>query len=331
MNVAGIDVDSRQLKVVIRRAEKNEKVKTYDNDAHGHQKVREALVKAKVQRVCLEATATYHLDLAVVLSRCPSLAVMVLNPKVAKRFAQSLGERQKTDAVDAAVLAEHAQRMPFIPWQCPSEEVLGLRAISRRLLALSEQRTQAKNHLHAARASAQTPGLVIEDILRAIAFLDEQIAQLSEAALAWVRRHPPLAQVMDLLMSTKGVGHTSALRLMGELLVLPADMTDRQWVAMAGLDPRHHTSGSSIAKKPRLSKAGNRYLRIALFMPALSACRYDKHVRAYFLHLLQNRGLKKLQAVCAVMRKLLHAFHGMLKHQRPFDSTRFYALPVESV
>jgi len=39
---------------------------------------------------------------------------------------------------------------------------------------------------------------------------------------------------------------------------------------------------------------------------------------------IEDRGLKKIQAVCAVMRKLLHAIHGMLKHRRPFDSGRFY-------
>ena len=47
---------------------------------------------------------------------------------------------------------------------------------------------------------------------------------------------------------------------------------------MAGLDPRQRSSGSSVSKKPHLSKAGNRYLRIALYMPALSAVHHDPHV-----------------------------------------------------
>ncbi len=54
------------------------------------------------------------------------------------------------------------------------------------------------------------------------------------------------------------------------------------WVAMAGLDPKHHQSGSSINKKARISKVGNRYLRQALYMPALSAARHDKHVNGYY-------------------------------------------------
>jgi len=76
-----------------------------------------------------------------------------------------------------------------------------------------------------------------------------------------------------------------------------------------GLDPREHQSGSSVNKKPRLSKAGNRYLRIAFYMPALSATSHDPNVRAYYHYLIAIRGLKALQALCAVMRKLLLAIH----------------------
>lgn len=62
-------------------------------------------------------------------------------------------------------------------------------------------------------------------------------------------------------------------------------------------------------------------------MPALSAKQHDLHAKAYFEHLTQN-GKKPLQAVCAVMRKLLHAIHGMLMYGKPFDNTRFYIIPA---
>jgi len=98
-------------------------------------------------------------------------------------------------------------------------------------------------------------------------------------------------------------------------------------VKFAGLDPKAFDSGKSVHKKARLSKAGNRHIRSALYMPALSAKTHDPHVSAYFQHLVDN-GKKPLQAVCAVMRKLLHAIHGMLKHNEPFDNARFYAIPA---
>jgi len=106
-------------------------------------------------------------------------------------------------------------------------------------------------------------------------------------------------------------------------------MRAKQWGAMAGLDPRQHPSGSSASKKPHLSKAGNRYLRIALYMPALSAARHDPNVRAFYRHLIDTRGPKELQAVYAVMRKRLLAIHAMLRTNSPFDSRRFFS-PTET-
>jgi hypothetical protein len=64
-------------------------------------------------------------------------------------------------------------------------------------------------------------------------------------------------------------------------------------------------------------------------MPSLSAKQHDSHVKAYFQHLIDN-GKKPLQAVCAIMRKLIHAIYGILKHNKPYDNTRFYAITVSA-
>ncbi len=232
--------------------------------------------------------------------------------------------RTKTDAVDAAVLAEFAQRMPFQPWQRPDNLALTIRACARRIAALNKLRTQTKNQLHAAQLTTRVPDFLLVALHQLIAFLDAQIEHLRQQARDLIATDEHLQQTFELLISVTGIADASAIQLLGELLVLPDDMQAKQWVAMAGLDPRQHQSGSSVNKKPRLSKAGNRYLRMALYLPALSAARHDPNVRAYYRHLIEDRGLKKLQAVCAVMRKLLHAIHAMLKNRTPFDSRRFY-------
>lgn len=117
----------------------------------------------------------------------------------------------------------------------------------------------------------------------------------------------------------------SALHLLAELLLLPADRDVRQWVAYAGLDPREYTSGTSVHKKVRISKAGNQHLRRALYMPALVAVQHQPHLRAFYEHLLA-RGKTKLQALVATMRKLLHAIYGMFKHDQLFEGSKVYAL-----
>jgi len=239
--------------------------------------------------------------------------------------AKGMQSRTKTDTVDAAVLAEFAQRMPFQPWQRPDTLALTIRACAHRIAALNTLRTQTKNQLHATQLTTCAPDFLLEDLQQLIAFLDARIEHLRQQArdlIAAADEH--LQQTAELLISVTGIADASAIQLLGELLVLPDDMQAKQWVAMAGLDPRQHQSGSSVNKKPRLAKAGNRYLRIALYMPALSAARHDPDVRADYRHLIEKRGLKKLQAVCAVRPKLLHAIHAMLKNRTPFDSRRFY-------
>jgi transposase len=326
MNTAGIDVGAGELSVVIRKKGKAFKSKTYTNDPAGHHAILKALIKARVERVCLEATGVYHIDLAVALYDADRLEVMVANPKAIKHYAEAIMSRVKTDPMDAAILAEYAERMPFRPWQRPRTAVLAIRACARRLAALSSQRTRSKNQRHAWQATNTTPAFIIEDVELTILQLETQIERMRNKALELISDDQQLSESMALLISIKGIGEASAIQLMGELLVLPDDMTARQWVAMAGLDPRQHQSGSSVNKKSRISKAGNRYLRMALYMPALSGARHDRHIKGYYLHLIEDNGLKKIQAICAVMRKLLHAIHGMLRSQSPFDNTRFYDL-----
>ena len=326
-SVAGIDVGARSLHLAVHTPTQSFNVTCFPNTPEGMASLCDMLHQHQVRRVVLEATGIYHLDLALRLDADPSLQVMVLNPKAAHAYAQARMTRHKTDAIDAALLADYARQMPFEAWRAPAAGALAIRACSRRLAALTQQRTRAKNQLHALARTRSTPDFLLEDVRLSIAQLDARISDLQSRTLAMIQQDPAMSHILALLTSIKGFAEKSALQLMGELLVLPQDMRDKQWVAMAGLDPRQHQSGTSVAKQTRISKRGNRYLRMALFMPALCATQHEPHVKAYYRHLIEVRGLKKMQALCAVKRKFLHAIHAMLRHDEPFDPTRFYAMP----
>lgn len=175
----------------------------------------------------------------------------------------------------------------------------------------------------------ETPAVVLETTAQLITLLEQQIEQYRLAATQLIQGHEVLSKTYSLIIGIKGIANASAIQIMGELMALPEGLNVKQWVAYAGLDPRQFESGSSVLKKPRLSKAGNKYIRQALYMPALVASCSEPNVKAYYLHLIEDNGLKKLQALCAVMRKLLHAIYGVLKNQEAFDGQRFYALPVQ--
>ena len=208
--------------------------------------------------------------------------------------------------------------------------MLALHACARRLAALTHQRTRAKNPLHALSSTDATPAFLLEDARLSITQLDAQIKTLQARTLELIQAQEDMNRHYERLLSIQGVGDKSAIQRLGELLVLPEDLRAKQWVAMAGLDPRHHQSGTSVEKPARISKAGNRALRTALFMPAMCAVRHVPQVKAYAEHLVQHRGLRRIQALCAVMRKLLHAIYGMWKSQTAFDPERFYQAPAPS-
>ncbi len=314
----GIDVSAKKLRVATDDAEFE-----VDNTPEGHQQlVRRLQRSGRKVRVCLESTGSYGLDLALACHRAVGIEVMVLNPRAARNFAKVLMHRSKTDPIDARVLREYVRRMEFVPWHPPTIEKLELRAFGRRIARLIEMRTQEKNRLHAAEYGAE--GKVIRnDIEVHIRYLDRRIELLENQAAKLIDQHRHLQVPIARIISVKGIGRHSAILIWGELCVLPQDLNARQWVAHAGLDPRHFESGTFIGRA-RISKAGNRYLRAALYMPAHNAIQWEPHVLAFSDHLVDN-GKTKMQAKVAVMRKLLHAIHGMLRNGTNFDGTKFYA------
>jgi transposase len=319
----GIDVAAREVVVAI---EGGAKPLVFDNNGQGHAGlIRRLKHRAGHIRVCLEATGIYHLDLALALVRSESIEVMVVNPVAARDFGRALLQRSKTDRVDAGVLLEYALRMPFEPWRPPAPAILDLRAIVRRIEALTVARTQERNRLHAAGRSAELTEAIAWDIEAHLEHLAHSIERLQAQALEIVEDDPLLAERFDRLTSVRGIATTSALRILAELAVLPEDMTARQWVAHAGLDPRQVESGTSLHRPARISKTGNVHLRAALYMPAMVAMREEPHVRAFADKLL-GRGKKPIQAIVAIERKLLHAIYGMWRTHTDFDGAKFCAL-----
>jgi transposase len=251
---------------------------------------------------------------------------MVVNPRAARKFAEACLQRSSTDTTMAVALREFAARMECVPWEPPARAVCALRALARRIAALTVEKAREQNRAHAAAASAGTPAVIHNDITVNVRHLERRIAEVERHAQALIAETPELQRASAHLVSVRGIAAASALQLLAELLVLPADMTARQWVAHSGLDVRQVTSGTSVHKTPRISKQGNAHVRRALYMPALVATQHEPHVRAFYDQLLA-RGKTTLQALVAVMRKLLHAIYGMLKTDTDFDGAKFRRLP----
>jgi transposase len=320
----GIDVSARSLALAL----PEQPVHDFANSAAGHKAIvrllRDSAPRGAAIRVCVEATGIYSLDLSLALNSARRVEVMVANPRAVSNFAKAMMTRGKSDPADAIVLLEFARRMPFIPWTPPSTAALQVRAAARRIDALVKALTAERNRLHATRsAKGAEAAFIREDIEDSIEHLEKRIARLVAGAAALAQSDQKLRSQYERLLTICGVAAKSAVRLLGELAVLPDDMTARQAVAHAGLDPQRRQSGTSLDSPTRISKRGNKRLRAALYMPALVAVQRDPAVTAYF-EKLTGRGKKPMQAYVAVMRKMLHGIFGMAKHGTSYDSALLF-------
>ena len=309
----GMDVSKETLDVCLLR-ETGSEYAQMSNSRQGFNQLHHWLQKrtASSAHVCLEATGIYGLEVAQFLHE-KGYRVSVVNPARIKGFAQSQMRRSKTDKLDAAVIAAFCQALQPDLWTPPEPAWYELRALVRHLDDLQQTRQQQVNRLESATLPA-----VRDQLQQHITFIDEQIAQVKNQIKAHLQRFPHLKRQVDLLKSIPGIGDLTAWRLLAEIGILSRFADIRQVVAYVGLDPTRHESGRTVRGGRHISRKGRASLRSALFMPALTAKRYNPLLQAFAQRLEANGKLPK-QIMVAIMRKLLHLAYGILKSGQPFD------------
>lgn len=323
IRLAGLDISKKHVDIACTRG-KNIKHRRFANRPAGRKKLIEWLThRTEHARVVLEATGIYHLDLALDLAETPGVEVMVLNPRQLRHFGEATQRRAKTDPLDARLALEYVRHMDFVAWTPPSSSRLALRVLSRRIDDLSRQRSAEMCRHEALKNSRISPRIVVEDVEDHIQHLQQRIERLRAAAHDLIDRDQCLARQRELLESIKGVARASSIPLLAELGILPEGLTVRQWVAMAGLDPRVCQSGNKTVSNPRISRRGNAHVRKALFMPAIVAIRCQDHFKDFYNRLVE-RGKPKRVAQVAAMRKLLHCIYGIFKNDQPFDPEKLF-------
>jgi transposase len=175
-------------------------------------------------------------------------------------------------------------------------------------------RVQEKNRL-------QLPGHaqpVRQSIQETITFLDQQVASLQQQISEHIDNTPGLKADKELLVSIPGIGDIAAQQILAELPEVSQFAGAESVAAFAGLAPQEFRSGKSVHKRTRLSKAGNRHLRQAVYFPAITAIGHNPLVRALYERLIAS-GKPRMAAVGAAMRKVLMLAYGVLKTRQPFD------------
>jgi transposase len=311
----GIDVSKDTLDACLLRPSGKFKDRKFDNNPAGFQKLlgwSDSLVGPD-RHFCMEATGAYSHAVASFLVDKGEL-VSVENPARIKYFGMGEGILNKTDKVDARVIAQYAKQKQPEPWRPSRPEVLHLTALMRRLQAVETHLSQERNRL-------SEPGIdpeVARSINTIIQALEQETNRLEAQVREHIDQHPGLRADKVLLTSIKGVGEKLAHWVLAELPDLSHFKNAKSASAFAGLSPMEYTSGRSVKRRTRISKAGNNNLRRALYMPAIAASRFNPVVADLYKRLLE-RGKCKMIAICAAMRKLLMLAYGVLKTRKPFD------------
>jgi transposase len=156
----GIDVGSKELVTARRGSDRSPLLKTFPNTPAGRRQLLESLPSPKDPdrkiRVCLEATGSYSLEIALLLASVPGCEVMVSNPITIKSFLRARGLRAKTDRIDAAGILAFLETMEFRPWTPPKASHLQLQATARRIYQLNAEKTREENRLEALAVSGIT-------------------------------------------------------------------------------------------------------------------------------------------------------------------------------
>lgn len=283
------------------------------NTPAGYKKLSAWLKKNHQERVhaCMEATGRYGENLALYLHERGHV-VSIVNPSRIHFYAKSKLSRNKTDRLDANIIAIYCDRENPRTWAPPPPEVLKLQQLVRLVDCVKQQRVQCLNRLSSEPPFAETREVVQEQL----DLFNRQIKDILKDIHTHLEEHPNLRHGRDLLRSIKGIGEITAAHLLA--INLPAFESARAASAYAGLSPYVGDSGKSVHHKSKLCKIGNPEVRKALYMPALSAIRHNPLVKALVAR-MAKAGKCKMVQVGAAMHKLIVVAFGVLKSDTPFD------------
>ena len=312
----GIDVSKKKLDVMLLIQEKFH-YKVFDNTNEGVIFLQE-WIKSKLEdddtvHFCMEATNVYHELAAFALLENKNFKVSVVNPRKVKAFAKSM-VNTKTDKTDAKVLAEFCKQQRPIPFTPQTKERRELRDLSRLMDNLVALRIMQKLRLQTFKTEAAA-----RMVKATIKSIDNTISETEKEIKYYYDNYPDLQKEYELLNSIPSIGKRISNVLISEIFKDEYGMyNSKRLTAFFGLEVREMESGSSVWRKPRITKFGNPRVRNMLYMAALVSIRYNLKMSEFYLHLVK-RGKPKKLALVAVMRKLLVVACAILNSQKPYQ------------
>ncbi|BCQ24012.1 IS110 family transposase [Caballeronia sp. NK8] len=300
---AFVGISSQTLEVAVSTLATNWQA---SNDAPGIEQLVQQLLQLGPTLIVLEATGGYEFEAAFGL-QAAGLTAAVVNARMARDFARSMGALAKTDTLDARMLAafarvldQHPQRERFIK-PLADAQLQRLQALVLRRRQLVQMITSERQRLRLAHAAARP------SIERVVDFLQRELSDSDTEGAAHVEQHH--AQLAQALRSVPGIGAASVAVLLAELPEL-GKLDRRRIAALVGVAPLNRDSG--LMRGQRTIWGGRADVRSTLYMATLTAV-HNPVLREYYQRLILA-GKRKKVALVAAMRKLLTIINAIAKH-----------------
>jgi len=324
--VVGIDVAQKELVITLGRMQDDWMPelyarKSFENTKKGFTALVSWVGKLTVDgcqiRYVMEATGVYHESLAYFLDENGHGVTVVLPNKISNYF-KTLEVKTITDKTAADAIALFGLEKKLNLWKKPKPIFKKIRQLTREREQLIQSRTIAKNQLHAEQSEAEPGKKTIERLKKQIAFFNKQEKEIKEELDALQQSEEQVNKTIKRISSITGVGKLTAATVLAETNGFELVRNKRQLSSYAGYDVREKQSGTSVNGSSRISKKGNKYLRKAMYMPALTAIRHDDRFKAVYARLIARHGIK-MKAAVAVQRKLLEMIYTIYKANVPYD------------
>jgi transposase len=321
----GIDIsmDSFVCRVGVITADQQTEIgpfKVFKNTKQGIRKfykyAQDQQLKGVSQYFLMEATGVYYEALAYFLKSKAAHVIVVL-PNKAKYFARTLTIKSKTDPIDAYMLTQMGLEKRLSEWTPPSELMKALRQLTREHLSLKGLRTDAKNRTHAKTHSFKPGKDTIKRLRQEIKLYDRQINETEVSIRALLKSDPLIWQKIQNIQRVKGLGLMTIAKVLAETNAFNLIQNGKQLTSYAGLDVVLKESGK-YKGKTRISKKGNHYLRMSVYMPAISAIKSNGRMQTYYNRMIE-KGKPKKAGVIAIARKLLLLIYFLWVNETEYD------------
>jgi transposase len=284
---------------------------TSKNNAKDISEAVKRLSSLKPTCIVLEATGGYEMLLAIALTAA-KLPVAIVNPRQVRNFAKALSIQAKTDALDAEVLAQFADKVEPECRPMPSEESLALKELVSRRSQIIEMRAMEKNRQRLTQSKQ-----IKRSIEAVIATLNQEIKDIDSEIKKRIKASPVWRAKDKLLKSVPGIGDKTAAMLVASLQEL-GNLSRRKIASLVGLAPINRDSGKWRGR--RMISGGRSSVRSELYMPTLSAIRFNPLIKKFYDRLI-CAGKPPKVAITACMRKLLIILNAVMRESRPWQPT----------